>query len=172
MKTKIHPKKISPILWVFIPIIVAVVLCGYYIWQYKLNKVEPVNNTGIDQTIDLNPPTSEQKAAGETQKNETSTPTNNDLGISITSINSSDDPVQIRSVISGAVSNAGTCVLSLSKGSSLITINSGTYAMPSSSTCMGFDINRSDLSIGQWQLTLTVSIDGTESSLTDRFSLD
>jgi len=177
MKTKNKLKKLTPafkllIIIVVIVIVIIIALCSYFIWQYKFNQSKPVNNTGINQTIDLNPPTTDQKAAGETQKTETNNPTNNDLGVSITSINSSVDPIQIRSVISGAVSNNGTCTLSLTKNSTTITKTAETYAMPSSSICNGFDISKNELSSGEWQIILAVNIEGKESSITDSFSLE
>lgn len=175
MKTKNKPTKHAHVLRPLITIIVisaVIALCSYFIWQYKFNQPKPINNTDINHTIDLNPPTNDQKAAGEAQKNETSNPTNNELGISITTIDTSNNPVQIRSVISGAISNSGTCTLNLTKNGTTITKTAETYAMPSSSTCNGFEINKNELSSGEWQIKLTVNIEGKESSITDSFSLE
>lgn len=127
----------------------------------------------LNQKIDNNPPTAEQKAAGELQKKTASeTPTNNDLGISITDINTSADPISIRSVISGAISNNGVCTLSLAQGSVIVTKTADTYALPTSSTCKGFNIAKSELSAGAWQVKLTVVINNKESSVTGNFSLE
>lgn len=160
-------------------IIACLLLAGVTIFCLELfNIIHFVNPPAIIEQaptvlIDTNPPTTDQKAAGEAQKTETDNPTsNNDLGISITSIYLSGDPIQIRSVINGAISNSGTCILSLTRNGITVTKTVETYAMPSSSTCKGFDINKNELSSGEWQITLTVNIEGKESSITDSFSLE
>lgn len=139
-----------------------------FIGQPKV--IEPTSNQ--TQTIDNNPPTPEQKAAGELQKKTTSeTILDNELGISIASINTSSNPVEIRSIISGTISNGGLCTLELTNGDIVVTRTAETYAMPSSSTCKGFDIDRSELTSGEWQIKLTVEIDEKVSSIIDNFNL-
>ena len=142
--------------------------------QDKTAKHQPVDsNPSSVVKINNNPPTTDQKAASELQKKSTSsTPPNNDLGVSITSINTSNDPISIRSVISGAISNSGTCTLVLIKGSVTITKKASTYALPNASTCEGFDINKNELSAGEWQLQLSVSVGTKTSSINDNFSLE
>lgn len=142
--------------------------------QDKTAKQQPVySNPSNVVKINNNPPTTDQKAAGELQKKAASdTPPNNDLGISITNINTSNDPISIKSVISGAISNSGTCTLTLTKGNVAVTKQAGTYALPNSSTCKGFDINKSELLVGEWQLKLSVNVGTKTSSINDNFSLE
>lgn len=180
MKTNNKPAKISrPIKIASIVLIVLSSIGLGFIFLEKFgitnftNQPKAVESNNNQVLIDNNPPTTDQKAAGELQKKEAnSATTNNDLGISITSINTSTDPIQIRSIISGAVSNSGNCTLELIKGDIIILKTSETYALPSSSTCKGFDINKSELSIGLWQIKLTVNMESKESSITDSFNLE
>lgn len=176
LKTKSNKKKLNKKILLIITI--CLILFGLLLFILEtFNVTHFVNKPKvIDQTpvvlIDNNTPTTEQKAAGEIQKKASKEVTNNDLGISITSINTSIDPIQIRSIISGAVSNSGNCTLELIKGDIIILKTSETYALPSSSTCKGFDINKSELSIGLWQIKLTVNMGSKESSITDSFNLE
>lgn len=72
---------------------------------------------------------------------------------SLTAANQNGSLFQIRFDI-GAVTNTGTCTLTLNKGSVTLTKTAGIQALAGSSTCKGFDIPISELSAGTWQLTL------------------
>jgi hypothetical protein len=122
-----------------------------------------------NDTTNYNKPTKGQINAGAKQPD---IQTNNDLGVSITTINITDTQVQIRSIISGAVSNTGTCTITLTNNGIEVIKTSRTYAMPSNSTCKGFDINNNELSTGTWQFKLSVVVDNKQSSITDSFSLE
>lgn len=140
--------------------------------QGKTVKQQSVDsNPGNVVNINNNPPTTDQKAAGDAQKPSDKV-TNNDLGISITSIDTTSDPINIRSIISGTTSNDGVCKLTLTKGLSVVTKTSDTYALPSTSTCKGFSISKSELSIGTWKVELSVTINDKESAMTDSFTLE
>lgn len=131
------------------------------------------SDSNLEQTIDNNPPTPEQKAAGDLQKKTTiETVPDSGLTVSITAINSNNDPIQIRSVVNGASSSSGNCTLNLTNGATTVTKTSATFALPNSSTCQGFDINKNELSSGKWQLELIVNIDNKQSSVTDSFTLE
>ena len=178
MKTYKKPRELKRIA---IITIAALLIAGLGICIFFLIKPQPTNNTNQPKTsestdtqlINNGPPTTEQKSAGESQKEETNNSTpNNNLGISITSINVLNDPIQIRSVISGVISSSGSCTLSLTQGSTVVTKTSDTYALPDSSTCRGFDINKNELSSGEWGLELTVNINDKTSSITDSFTLE
>ena len=180
MKTNIKSKKSAkPRKLILITIITIIFLGLFFVTLEKLqvtnfiNQPKTIESTDVQSTIDNNPPTAEQKAAGELRKAETNNPTvNSDLGLSITSINISDDSIQLRSVINGAISNDGSCTLELSKDDIIVSKTSGTYALPNSSTCKGFDINKSELSVGLWHIKLTIDVEGKESSVIDSFDLE
>jgi hypothetical protein len=132
------------------------------------------NSSIINEVIiDNEPPTQEQIDAGEQQKEELNKPTNNNLGISITYIDTSAlNYVSINSIISGAITNNGTCSLSLTKGDYVINKEASTYALPSSSTCMGFDIEKKELSNGTWKVELSVTVNDQTSTIFDEFILE
>lgn len=179
MKINKKSKKLNILKKIIIIAIVSSLLFGLaFVILEKLQITDPINQPKTieltnDQTvINTDPPTTDQRAAGELQKETNNALTNNDLGISITSINTSNDQVQIRSVVSGAISNNGICTINLTKGDLIVSKTSETYALPSSSTCKGFDINKTELSAGEWQIKLTVNIEDKESSITDSFNLE
>lgn len=136
------------------------------------------NSNSTNQTdnssIDLNPPTEEQKQAGEDIKKDAidSENTNNDLGLSFSSITQNTDLLQIRAAISGSVSNSGACTLNLQKDDQSFEFIESTFALSSYSTCQGFDIDKSELSLGEWNLSLSVRIDDKTSSINKIITLE
>lgn len=94
----------------------------------------------------------------------------NTLKASITAANQNDNTLQIRTLIENVSSN-GTCALKLTKGSSVVSRSAGIQALSSSSTCKGFDIPVSDLSTGQWLVTLTITIGAEKATLTKTISI-
>lgn len=172
MKIKSKSKKlifrILPII-----IIIALVIGGYFLWQYRHNQPVQTDSPIVNQTIDLNPPTTDQKAAGEAQKAANNTPSESTtVHTTITSANANDDLVQIRAIINGAISSTGSCDLTLTNNNMVIAKTSATYALPASSTCQGFDINRSELSVGTWAISLTVTIDTETATATSEVVLE
>lgn len=180
MKTKIKQKRLNKLIKKMAILLSVFLLIGLiFIFLEKIHITNFISyqiskeSTDIPVVVDNNPPTDEQKNAGNIQKEtQNGAITNNDLEITITSIDTSNNLVKIRSAISGVISNSGICTLNLSKGDIIVSKTSGTYAMPSLSTCKGFDINKSDLSSGVWDVKLIVNIDGKESSITNKFSLE
>ncbi|MEI6228476.1 MAG: hypothetical protein WCP11_00390 [Candidatus Saccharibacteria bacterium] len=139
-------------------------IVAYLFFNNPINKAETRSDdqTPATQAIDYNPPTAEQKQAGEAKKTEKQTITSASFTTSVTA-NDTAGIVQIRNIINGAISNEGTCNLTMTSGNIVVTKSANTYALPSSSTCKGFDINRNELPAGNWQITLTVTI-GSESA--------
>lgn len=158
-------------------VLVAVIALGTYVFAFK-GPFFGFNTSGDQKPgINYDKPTEEQLKAGEdiekyTDKNSNSGEDPNAVGsdrpakpvtnpgdskattsIEITSANQTEDTIQIRSLIS-TLTSEGTCTLTLTKGASVITKTVGVQALPSHSTCKGFDIPVSELSTGQWQLTL------------------
>lgn len=121
-------------------------------------------------TIDLAPPTQEQQKAGQDAKqsaiDEDQGKPNQDsdspkvdedtLKISFTSVYQNDTTLQARVQIDPLVSK-GSCTLTLVKDGSMITKTAAVYAMASISTCQGFDVPVSELSVGTWNLTISVT---------------
>lgn len=164
MKTNRQPKIhiILTLLIIMIPIIIGV--GGFCLWKYKFNQPKAVNTINTNQNIDYNHPTAEQVESGEQIKeSKTNKSQSTTVSTYISSTNIINEVVQIRAVINGAVTSSGTCELLLSNNGVDVTKSVSTYALPASSTCKGFDINRSELSAGTWVIKLTVTI-GTETA--------
>lgn len=130
-------------------------------------------------TINLKPLTSEQKKAGEIQKKAivipdrnakqnlpgttpADTSTGSDVVTDITAFQDGD-AVRVRNLIK-TVASDGTCTLTLTNGNTTATKTSGIQALPSSSTCKGFDVPTSELSPGDWNITIAVTINGSTGS--------
>lgn len=98
------------------------------------------------------------------------TPAKGSVGVTITAVNNYDGFLQVRSLIEN-VSGNGSCTLTLKKGSKTVTKTSGIQALPSSSTCKGFNVPVSELSPGSWSITLNVTTDGKTGSATKEYEV-
>lgn len=144
---------------------------------YKLLSTEKTKNTSETTTdnhdysrkTDLNSPSDDQKEAGdETKKHTTnntdaSEPEGNGLSVSITAANQNDTTLQIRTLINSVIGN-GTCRLDMTKEQAKITRSVDIQALPSNSTCKGFDMPLSELSKGDWKVVITVNSGDKEGS--------
>ena len=121
--------------------------------------------------IDLNEPTDEQIKAAETTKEESlDNPTNPDAStitvtLTASNVDTANSVLQIRTLISSVVSQ-GTCKLTLTKGSAIVTRTAAVQAGPSNATCQGFDIPLSELANGTWAIKVSVLASGIETSTT------
>lgn len=110
--------------------------------------------------VNYDPPTNEEKAAGDKQKSESvnaepSTDQSNNLDVTFSAVNQNDDVVQIRTMIQGVIQ--GSCSLTVVNGSQSKTFTSSTQLLANASTCSGFDISTSDIGTGKWDIKLTVT---------------
>lgn len=163
MKINKKTKKGPLVKYIFVAL-VALITLGllvsiYFFWTSKNTPNKPASDGNTVQTkIDLDPPTTEQVNAGQDIKkaandeNKLAT-----FGVYITSANINNNIVQIRAVINGLVSSDDTCLLTLTKDVESIQKTAPTYALPSSSTCQGFDVSISELSTGTWSINLSVT---------------
>lgn len=175
IKKRIIPKK-ALILGIIIAVLV-VACIGTLVYLYKFNGSilgwRP-NPTKEQSDINYSPPTEAQKKAGDKVKQNT---TNNDspkpstesgselpapipqsngkgkVDITITDASQNGPTFRVRSEIL-AITNTGTCTLTLTKSGQVVTKTAGVQALPSSSTCQGFDIPSNELSSGTWTLSL------------------
>lgn len=154
----------------------AAVAYGVYLMYFA---PKPATNTGPQDTINYEPPTDEQKAAGDRQKEETinKTDDNNDppngedsISVSYTAVNQTDGQLLVRALI-GAVSNDGTCSLTLTKGDAVVKKTAGMQSGPNSSTCKGFNISVSELSPGNWTILLQVKIGSEQGKISQTFTV-
>lgn len=130
-------------------------------------------NAADSSIINLDPPTEEQKQAGEDIKKTTNEyNTNNELGLSFGSINQINDQLKVKITISGLVSNNGLCNLKLQKDNQSFEYTKPTFALTSYSTCQGFDIDIKDYSRGEWIITLLVSTNDKSSTINKTITLE
>ena len=173
----ITPKKSTKKYYLIAAAVIVLLVAGAFTYVYAFNgsifgwKKPPVK----DASINYNPPTEEQKQAGENTKdaslnpseeqkpnntNETPTPpstptpgSKSTVTLTITAANQNPPSLQIRTEI-GALTSEGTCTLTLTKGAKAVTRTAGIQALPRISTCQGFDIPLSELSSGQWNVAV------------------
>jgi len=173
-----HKNKISKkvVLIVVVILLIAAGIAGYYYLQFSKNNTSP-NTTGTQDTtekkvndINLNNPTNEQVQAGKDTKKDTvnnstpdtPTPSESSFNATITAANQNGSLLQVRTLID-TLSTKGTCELTLSQGSKVVVKTADIQASANSSTCKGFDVPVSELSSGDWKLSLKVTI-GTQTS--------
>ena len=155
--------------------VVVVALITYlYCFKGSLFGMSFKKQTPTTSLINYSPPSEEQKEAGDNVKenvvkSDTSKPgTSNDqppapvpqtsgkskVNVAIPSSSQNGSNLKISSIIS-TVTTSGTCTLTLTKsGHNPVVKSAGVQALPSSSTCKGFDISTNELTSGAWQLTL------------------
>jgi hypothetical protein len=170
-KTFIHSKKTKTMVSLSILLVLTVGLGAFF--YFSRNASHPTDNKGPQggiNSVDYSPPTTEQKRAGDQVDDPTKagsdplpdpTPQDNGKGrvdVTITSLNTDRSDFHVSFLIS-AVDNTGKCALTLTKGSVSILKEADVQALPHSSTCKGFSIPPSELSVGQWELSLVYEND-------------
>jgi len=154
-------------------------------------KVGPFKTS--DDSVNLKPPTTDQKKAGDSAKQNTVNPTGNKesgstgsdplpppiqngsskptVGADITAANQNSDVLQVRMLIQ-AVTSAGTCTLSMTgPGNRTYLATASVQAQPSSTTCKGFDIPISSLAPGSWAITINFSNDDYTATASKQVSI-
>ena len=116
-------------------------------------------NTDTEPTADTsaNPKTPTQSTPDDPVKDAEGSKSN--LTVTITHIGDTGSKIQVRTNIEDITSD-GSCALAISDGSGVaVTKTSGIQALPNSSTCKGFDIDKSELGSGKWTFKVIVTID-------------
>ena len=144
-----------------------------YVYAFNGNlfgwKIDKNSSSDKNTSVDYGPATSEQQKAGSATKSGStdippkpttipgSTLKNVELLITSANQDQSGSPLHVGTQIS-AVVDTGTCSLTLTKaGETTVTKTAGAQALASTSTCQGFDIPSSELSVGTWQILLGYS---------------
>lgn len=172
-KIKSNKKFPTKIILIIISVVIVLGLGAFALYKTGIIKFptdKPADEkTGVSNEVDLNPPTDEQTNTGEQIKETGSDVQNTNLSITQFSTHIESGLLHIQANISGAITSNGTCDLIMTRKSDGATISksASTYAMPSYSTCQGFDIDINELGIGEWTTKLTVNING-ESVSTDK----
>jgi uncharacterized membrane protein len=162
MKNTSNTKKKYTLLTIGALVIIIASLLVYYF-------ITKTNNTAYNPTTKSSTPnitaptTKEQSEAGNEAKKDTinkgvsfTTPqAASDIAISISASQQNDQMFQIRTLIN-KVMGSGSCTIVLAKtASTTITKTADIQTLSSSSTCKGFDIPLSELSVGNWTVEIT-----------------
>ncbi len=187
---KIQKKsRILPFVLVFILAAASLGAASYYLY---FRDGAPFHPSPDSESLEINydKPTDEQTKAGKAAKDATinnsgDTTTDNTEPHTQTSGNSTDSgglstsitvnevngsTLYIRNEIKGVYAS-GACVLKLTKGSQIITKQSGVQALAKVSTCQGFNIPTSELSPGTWNINLTVTIGDKKGTAQDSVNI-
>jgi len=148
----------------------------YHVINLFNNQDTSVENSDQPK-IDYNKPSQDQINTGNNIKNGSSdqtTPSNGDFTVSISSLTSDSDYLHLRALITGVISSSGTCELTIqdANGNVQKTLAVNTFAMPSYTTCQGFDINKSELTKGNLKVILNVTINGKTSTADREYKLE
>lgn len=177
MKTKIKNNKSykKPLIFITIFVIVFATGFGLLYWKHTADTKDKkgLNDLIIKQEINYEEPTGDQIQAGIDQKQSNQAPRQNSPNLIITSANVSDGVLRIRLDINDIISSNGTCELVLKSNTTQAIVNKqvSTYALPSSSTCAGFDINTNELSPGKWLAEISVEIDDSNLFISKEISI-
>lgn len=161
-KQQLNLKKI--LLWAIIPVVVVIVL--FLFWPEKENaSTATVKPDGL---VNLNPPTDEEKAAGdqakesaleqEKKRNETQPQTSSGkIAVKpiITYAGQYDDGIEVGGYVSGIFETGGTCTLDLQLGSQKKSVTVNAQRNANAVDCPVMIISRGALSAGKWQATIT-----------------
>lgn len=157
-------------------VIVAAVLVAGAVAAFSLTRspraVETGNNNTDKSKVDYSAPTDEQKNAGTNAKNETVNPTpppNPTNGKQITTVvitkSSQESGGDLRiGAYAQVIDSQASCGLTLTKGSKTITKTSAVITQSSFSSCADFNIDRSELTEGAWNATVTYTSEGFSGS--------
>lgn len=92
--------------------------------------------------------------------------TKSSVGADITSANQDGNLLHIRVLIQ-AVTGSGTCTLTMTGPQQKVySASVGVQALPSTSTCKGFDVPTSQLTAGDWKISIAFSSDSLTASAT------
>jgi len=145
-------------------IFLAVLITCYFILNnnHKQTPLTPQKTPSTSETDD-NPKTTEPSTDNnvDTKPNAPLNPkpaedSNGDersAGVSVSRTSQSNSLFSIGTLID-VVTNEGSCTLTMTKGSAVVTKTASVQAGPSSSTCAGFDIPLAELSSGTWTLNI------------------
>lgn len=178
MKLK-NTKKRSPKMKIIILALVVLVLLpasGVLAWNYFQPRAEN-SSTKDENGIEYGPTTDEQQQAGYEIKEESQTPAESPgagdpITLSITApspsvVTGSSAQIRLRIDI---VASVGTCTLTLTKGSAVITQEAAIQqAGPTISTCQGFNV--SGLTPGEWKMVIKVVSGDRQGSVSETLTV-
>lgn len=133
---------------------------GYYTLFVK-QKDSNSNPTNEVNNINYNPPTDEEKQAGDQQKetivnqenNQSELP--NEANVVIVDASQYDSKIEVRAFVSNIIED-GTCIIKFTMDSYSLTKEVPAYADASTTPCIAASVDRSEFaSVGQWNVVVT-----------------
>ena len=159
----------SRVLLILAGALLVILAAGYFVYQIMTRR--DTSTTSPPNTINYDSPTDEQKNAGTSAKEELlnkdsesqSTPPSangkNRVVITITKAEQSGDGTLHVSAILQTLESGGTCALKLTRKSDGAVVNKTSIVIKQSSysACADFDVPKSEIPAGNWQLTVSYS---------------
>lgn len=165
-KTLINRKKTAIIVIFALIILLAVAVSAFFVLHKSTNSVIDTTKSNSDvNKVNYESATSDQIKSGSSTKEDNATSntdgqTANDnakaashVTITVAQENAAKTAVQIRSYID-VLDSTATCTLTLTKESATVSRTASVQVSANVTTCMGFDVNVSDLSPGTWSATV------------------
>lgn len=186
IKHQKNTKKNKKIILLVIGALLVFSTFGVAAWALQNNS----KDGGDSQSVNLDSPSDEEIKAGNSIKenslNQSSSNTSSDpipeptpsedgtgltVDAQITSINKSSSTLSIRTLIQ-QVTSSGRCELTLSgPNGATVSVTSDVQALPNGATCKGFDVPLSDLSTGDWQVTLKYTNDDIKATASQKVAI-
>lgn len=184
-KSRRNRKKILLIGYIFLLLVAGILVYSYINKGGIFANQESVGKT--EGTIDLNRPTKQQIQAGKDVKStsalnsnkdtsrtdDTTSTGKNNVGVILSSVNQSSGTLVVRTLIN-KVTTFGVCTLSMTndRTADRVSVNSRVQALPSSTTCQGFEVPLNSLSSSKtWNLKITFSDDSSQGEVSMEISL-
>lgn len=166
---------------------IVLLIIGLAFWYASANKLWFFADT--NKSINYGPATEDEKKAGEDVKNsnagEQNKPTNpdqsppttpnndgtNNVGVKITAANQDGMTFYVRALIQ-TVTSSGTCTLTMAGPSNkAYSATAAVQALPSTTTCAGFNIPVSSLAPGNWTVTVNFENSNLKGSVSQEVSI-
>lgn len=170
---KVKTKKNNRLLLVIVLAIILVIgaataIAFAFVHKSEQNPTAEPESNNLNN-VDYSPPTNEQKEAARDTNSKTDDPTTPPQGaqlpVTFTALNQYDSQLQAR-VLIGEVIGSGACTLTMEKdGETTIRNTADLQALPSSSTCKGFNVPTSNIAKGTWKVRVTVESNGRTGSV-------
>lgn len=155
-------------------------------WAYYHFTPTTANTTSAPQSINYGQPTQDEISTGESIKNNASSGNGSDqssnpepstdgslseVGMEITASNQDESYLYVRTLIQ-TLTSSGTCTLTMTgPASKLYVATSGVQALPSTSTCAGFNIPLSSLSLGIWTISIKFTNTAVKASISKEITI-
>jgi hypothetical protein len=152
---------------IILAVVIAVVVIGggFALYKVRQSSQEPPTSAGAPpNTVNLNPPTEEEQATGNQQKDAVlesekarneNNPSNGQKR-QVTPVITSASESGVSAYVPGVFEEGGTCTLTLKQGSQTVTRNSEGFANVQNTGCAPFTLNRGDFpSAGSWTATVS-----------------